>query len=98
MFAYYLQRLIITPTKLLFCFLIYNVLLNFFVGKRKLTFVPRKFVSPPREFRFLYGPEIRQTVLDNFVVVAKEPTIQIIVKKKPKLVQRSISSFFPKRK
>ena len=35
------------------------------------SFVPRKFVRPPKEF-LIFGNEIRQTVLDNFVTVVKK--------------------------
>ncbi len=41
------------------------------VGK-KLKFLPRRFISPPREFRFLYGREVRQTTIDSFFVVKKK--------------------------
>jgi hypothetical protein len=41
----------------------------YFVGK--LKFVPSKFVRPPKEFRKLYGPNIRQTVIESFFVSKK---------------------------
>ena len=37
-----------------------------------IRFVPSKFVRPPIEFRKLYGPNIRQTVLENFFVVNRK--------------------------
>ena len=45
-----------------------NLILTFyikFVGKR-WKFVPKRFLSPPREFKRLYGNELRQTTLENF--------------------------------
>jgi hypothetical protein len=42
---------------------------NFLLGGFK--FVPRKFVCPPREFRLLYGKEIRQTIIESFFSVRK---------------------------
>ena len=45
-----------------------NVCGLFFLG---FLFVPSKFVRPPAEFRSLYGPNIRQTVLESYFVVKK---------------------------
>ena len=50
-------------------------------------FVPLKFVKPPKEFR-VYENEVRQTVLENFVVPMKT-----IVKKK-NVYQSRITKFF----
>jgi hypothetical protein len=36
-----------------------------------ILFVPSKFVRPPKEFRTLYGPNIRQTRLESFFSVKK---------------------------
>ena len=38
---------------------------------RVWKFVPRKFIRPPKEF-LIYGNEVRQTVIDNFVSVEKK--------------------------
>ena len=37
----------------------------------RLQFIPSKFVKPPLAFRKLYGPNIRQTVLESFFSVRK---------------------------
>ncbi len=65
-----------------------------FLGKSKLKFVARQFVCPPREFRLLYGPEVRQTTIDSFVVKMDPEKLRSNYKKKSKLVQTRISSFF----
>jgi|FrelakmetLWP11LW_1041352.scaffolds.fasta_scaffold27781_1 hypothetical protein len=70
----------------------------FVLGRTKLQFVPRKFVCPPKEFRMLYGPEIRQTLLDNFVSNVSSRQQSVAVKKKPKIVQSLISTFFQSKK
>ena len=36
-----------------------------------MLFVPSKFIRPPKEFRSLYGPNIRQTRLESFFNVEK---------------------------
>ena len=69
-----------------------------FLGKTKLQFVPRKFVCPPKAFRMLYGPEIRQTLLDNFVSNVSSRRQIVVVKKQPKIVQSVITNFFLKKK
>ena len=53
-------------------------------------FVPSKYTRPPREFR-VYGNEIRQTVLDNYLV-----PIEIMKRdsKKKKLYQSKIKKFW----
>jgi hypothetical protein len=63
-------------------------LLNF-AGKFK--FVPSKFVCPPREFRILYGPNVRQTRIDGFFA-AGEITTDVVtsrVIRKGKIVRQS---------
>jgi hypothetical protein len=63
-----------------------------FSGVPKLKFLPRRFVCPPLEWRHLYGKEMRQTSLENFLVKCKP----VFVKKAKKigLKQTKISSFF----
>jgi len=48
------------------CFRIFFIIV---IGKIK--FLPSKFVRPPKEFRKLYGPNIRQTILESYFVVKK---------------------------
>jgi hypothetical protein len=43
-----------------------KTLLLLFLGCQ-WKFVPRKFVRPPKEF-LIYGNEVRQTVLDHYVI------------------------------
>ena len=51
-------------------------------------------MSPPREFKMLYGPDIRQTTMDNFVSVSKFVFPVVNVKRKEKvLIQSSILKF-----
>jgi hypothetical protein len=60
-----------------------------FAGKFK--FVPSKFVRPPREFRILYGPNVRQTRIDGFFA-AGEITTDVVtsrVIRKGKIVRQS---------
>jgi hypothetical protein len=88
-FCYYLLYELISGLQIFF---------NLFLGRSKHQFVPRRFVIPPKEFRILYGPEVRQTVLDHFLVKIS-PRRQVgTVKKKPKKVQSLISSFFQSKK
>jgi hypothetical protein len=54
-------------------------------------FVPSKFTRPPKEFR-VYGNEIRQTVLDNFLVPQK--VLKGKEKKKKIIYQSRITQFF----
>ncbi len=67
----------------------------YFVSGFSWKFVPSKFVPPPKEFR-IYGNEVRQTVLDNFLV----PIESLKGKKKKqkssskKLLQSEITKFF----
>jgi hypothetical protein len=49
---------------------LFSDLCSFFI-KGKFKFVPSKFVRPPKEFRALYGANIRQTVLESFFVCKK---------------------------
>ena len=67
-----------------------------FIGCR-WKFVPKRFVSPPREFKKLYGNELRQTTLENYFKLVKRNNIVVpgVVKKK-RLVQLHIEKFFRK--
>ena len=38
-------------------------------------FVPSRFIRPPTEFRNLYGPNIRQTMLESYFVSKKREGI-----------------------
>ena len=49
----------------------FNILSIKFLGRR-WKFVPKRFLSPPREFKRLYGNEMRQTTLENFFKNAKK--------------------------
>lgn len=75
------------------CFLLF-----FVIGRKKLEFVPRRFVCPPREFRLLYGPELRQSTISNFVVKVEKLKNSNPVIKKRSVVQSKISSYFSVRK
>ncbi len=67
----------------------FNVCLWIFSGVA-WKFVPSKFTRPPKEFR-VYGNEVRQTVLDNFLV----PRNLLKGKsKKKKIYQSRITQFF----
>jgi hypothetical protein len=64
-----------------------------FPGLPKLKFLPRRFVSPPLEWRHMYGRAMRQTSLENFLVKCNP----IVLSKKEKtkvLKQTKISKFF----
>jgi hypothetical protein len=51
-------------------------------------------LSPPREFKKLYGAEFRQTTMDNFVSVSKIVVPVVTLKKsEKKLVQSRITMF-----
>ena len=68
------------------------------VGKR-WKFVPKRYLSPPREFKKLYGTELRQTTMDNFVSVSKLVFPIVNVEKKEKLfIQSSILNFVKSKK
>jgi len=57
-------------------------------------------LSPPRDFLNLYGPEIRQTTMENFFVVTKKkicPPNNVTKSKKP-LIQSSIVKFLKAKK
>lgn len=71
-----------------------KTILLFLIGRTKLQFVPRRFVIPPKEFRCLYGPEIRQSLIDNFVVNVRGRKQVKIAKKKTKIVQTIIPHYF----
>ena len=70
---------------------------NFFatiiIGKR-WKFVAKRFLSPPREFKILYGKEVRQTTMDNFVSITRNvfPVVNV-EKKKQVYVQSSILKY-----
>ena len=56
-------------------------------------------MSPPREFKTLYGNEARQTTMDNFVSVTKMVYPIVSVMKKNKVfVQPSILKFIKRKK
>jgi hypothetical protein len=57
--------------------------------------LPSRFVLPPVEFRRLYGPNIRQTLLENYFGVTGKPN-RPSVKPKPKKIvrQKLISDYF----
>ncbi len=58
-------------------------------------FVPKWFLSPPREFKYLYGSEVRQTTMENFINVEKRvfPVVKV-VKKEKIYVQSTFDKFF----
>jgi len=56
-------------------------------------FVPSKFVPPPKEFR-IYGNEMRQTVIDNFLVPIVNAEKRKNKKRKTMLRQSRITTFF----
>ncbi len=64
------------------------------IGKR-WKFVPKRFLSPPREFKYLYGSEVRQTTMENFFNVEKRvfPVVKV-VKKEKIYIQSTIDKFF----
>ena len=66
------------------------VYLYFIVSGFSWKFVPSKYTRPPREFR-VYGNEIRQTVLDNFLVPFETMKRD---SKKTKLYQSKITKFW----
>jgi hypothetical protein len=61
--------------------------------------VERRFLSPPREFKTLYGAESRQTTLENFFVVRKfgNPIVKRFTKPK-KYRQSNIMRYLRKKK
>jgi hypothetical protein len=64
---------------------------------QRWKFVPKRFLSPPREFKKLYGNELRQTTLDNFFGISKNENVKVSkVEKKKKLIQLNIDAFFRK--
>ena len=69
-------------------------LCNLFLGKIK--FLASKFVRPPKDFRQLYGPEIRQTVLDSYFLIKKAVVVKAVVPTSgPKTIrQTKINQFF----
>jgi hypothetical protein len=71
--------------------------LSFFLGKH-WKFVERRFLSPPREFKTLYGPDYRQTTLENYFVVRRIviPVVKRI--KKEKIYRQSSIIRFMKKK
>ena len=56
--------------------------------------MPKRFLSPPREFKILYGKEVRQTTMDNFVSITRHvfPIVKF-EKKKRVYVQSSILKY-----
>jgi hypothetical protein len=73
---------------------VFNLLLG-----RHWKFVPKRFLSPPREFKILYGSELRQTTLENFFPVRQFVNPVIVSKKiKKKYVQSRIDEFLKVKK
>jgi hypothetical protein len=68
-----------------------------FTGVPKLKFLPRRFVTPPLEWRHLYGRELRQTSLEAFVVKTENVVFEKRERKK-KVNQSVITRFFAKNK
>ncbi len=61
-----------------------------FVSGFSWKFVPSKFIRPPKEFR-VYGNEVRQTLMDNFLV----PSEKLKRKgKKKRMYQSRITKYF----
>jgi hypothetical protein len=56
--------------------------------------LPSKFVRPPIEFRRLYGPNIRQTLIDNFVVSGFKTEVLVVKPSVKKLKQKKIHDYF----
>ncbi len=55
----------------------------------------KKFVSPPREFKRLYGNELRQSTLENFFQASKKKIVTVSEKApKKNLVQTTLENFF----
>ncbi len=71
-----------------------SVVYIFVLGKGKLKFLPRRFVTPPLEFRHLYGREMRQTSLEDLLVKIEPKKTDYSKKKCIKLVQSRITRFF----
>jgi hypothetical protein len=61
-------------------------------------FLPRRFVCPPKEFRYLYGREMRQTSLEMFLVKDATKKSCNVKKHLPKMVQSCITKYFCSRK
>jgi hypothetical protein len=56
--------------------------------------VPKRFLSPPREFKKLYGAELRQTTMDNFVSFPKiVPSVIVVKERKKRFVQSCITKY-----
>jgi hypothetical protein len=70
-----------------FCF-------HFFVGRIK--FLPSRFVQAPLEFRRLYGPNIQQTLLENyFGPETKSVHSSTVIKPRKRIVkQKKIYDYF----
>ena len=57
-------------------------------------FVPSKFVPAPKEFR-IYGNEVRQTLIDNFVIPVSSRSLMKKKKKEKKVMYQSrITKYF----
>ena len=70
----------------------------FVLGKPKLKFLPRRFVCPPKEFRYLYGREMRQTSLEAFLVRSDMKKSLKTKKRVSKMVQSQKTKFFSSQK
>jgi hypothetical protein len=58
-------------------------------------FVPRRFLSPPREFKNLFGKELRQTRIDSYFVGKKMSSSRVSKAEfVRKLRQSRIESYF----
>ena len=81
------------------CITTMNNILDWFILGKHWKFVAKRFLSPPREFKMLYGSELRQTTMENFVTVSKfvYPVVKVI-KKEKKFVQTSIVKFMKSNK
>jgi hypothetical protein len=74
-----------------------NYYCNLIIVGKRWNFVPKRFRSPPREFKYLYGSEVRQTTMDNFVKITKRECPVVKREKKEKIyVQSNIKKYFVK--
>ena len=74
-----------------------NYYCNLIIVGKRWNFVPKRFRSPPREFKYLYGSEVRQTMMDNFVKITKRECPVVKREKKEKIyVQSNIKKYFVK--
>ncbi len=82
-----------------FPFLVFYVKLSFVIVGKRWNFVPKRYRSPPREFKQLYGPEARQTTMDNFFKITKRVIPVVKCAKKEKIyVQSSIKKYLKRKR